>query len=45
MDWSNIIETPTGVDKYFLWVWQDGQTKGQGKKYFSILDKNTNKNC
>ena len=28
------------VDKYYLWVWKDGQQKGQGKK-FIISDKNT----
>ena len=28
------------VDKYYLWVWKDGQQKGQGRK-FIIPDKNT----
>ena len=28
------------ADKYFVWVWKDGQQKGQGKKYV-IPNKNT----
>merc|ERR1719312_98538 len=40
VDWSTIIKRSRCVDKFFLWVWKDGQDKGQGKKYI-IADKNT----
>jgi len=40
VDWSTIIKRSRCVDKYFLWVWKDGQDKGMGKKYI-IADKNT----
>ena len=31
---------PRCADKYYLWVWKEGQQKAQGKKYV-VPDKNT----
>lgn len=40
VDWSALIVNQGCVDQYSIWVWRDGQQKGQGRK-FLVSDKNT----